>query len=192
MTVHAVPRRRRFLHAIAASLLSAGLLVSCASLIGPRQVEVPLSKLQEGLERRFPLNNRVMSLLDVQLAHPRLALLPESQRVALSVDVSVAPPLTRQSWHGTLTLSGRLVVDLTRNAVFLGDAKVERVAIDGLDEGRQRQFAQAANLVVDKLVKDVSVHNFRPEDLRMAGVQFTPTLIAVTPASLVLTLEPMK
>jgi hypothetical protein len=173
-------------------LATAGLLVSCASLIGPRQVDIPLAKLQEGLDRRFPLHNKVMALLDIELTHPQLALLPESQRVALTMDVSVAPPFVRQSWHGSLSLSGRLVADLSRNAVVLGEASVDRVAIDGVDEGRQRQFVQAANVVADKLLKDMTVHDFRPEELRYAGVQFVPTGIAVTATALVINVAPAK
>jgi len=168
------------------------LLASCASLIGPREVEIPLSKLQAGLDRRFPLHNKVMSLLDIDLTHPQLALLPESQRVALTMDVSVAPPFVRQSWHGTLSLSGRLVADLSRNAVVLSETHVDRVAIDGVDDERQRQFGQAANVVVDKLLRDISVHDFRPEDLHYAGVQFVPTGIVVKPDALVVNVAPVK
>jgi hypothetical protein len=178
--------------ALSFTLSVALLLASCASLIGPRDVEIPLAKLQAGLERRFPLHNKIMSLLDLELTHPQLALLPESQRVALTMDVSVAPPFVRQSWHGTLSLSGRLVADLSRNAVVLSETHVDRVAIDGVDDERQRQFAQAANVVVDKLLKDMSVHDFRPEDLHYAGVQFVPTGIVVKANALVVNVAPVK
>lgn len=193
-TVLSAPRRAALfrLARIAAPVLVLAALGACATLIGPRQVEVPLEKLQAGVERRFPLNNRVMSLLDVQLTNPRLSLLPESDRIALAMEVSVAPPLMRQSWHGTLALSGHLVIDMARNGIYLGEVRVDKVDIDGVDEGRQRQFAQAANLMVERLVKDLALHTFKPEELRYAGVQFAPTRIVTTPTALLISVEPVK
>jgi hypothetical protein len=175
-----------------APLLACSLLASCASLLGPRQIEVPLSKLQAGLDRRFPVDNRVLELFDVQLSRPQLALLPGSERIALSMDASVAPPFLKQSWSGAMSMSGRLFVDAARGAVFMGEPRVERFVVDGMDEARQRQFTKVANVLVDKVISEVPVYSFRMEDLRYAGVQFVPTRIATTPNSLVVTLEPVK
>lgn len=174
------------------ALLACSLLASCAGLIGPRQLEVPLSRMQEGLERRFPINNRAMVLLDVQLNHPQLTMLPESDRVALSLDVSVAPPFIRQSWSGSLSLSGRLAIDNTRHAVFIRDARVDQIDINGVDEERQRQFRLVANLVVDQITREVPVYSFRPEDLRFAGVQFAPTGVMTSSRGLLVNFEPVR
>jgi hypothetical protein len=40
------------------------LLASCASLLGPRDVEIPLSTLQQAVSRKFPFNSRYLELLD--------------------------------------------------------------------------------------------------------------------------------
>lgn len=177
---------------LASALLACFLLASCASVIGPRQVELPLNKLQAGMERRFPLNNRVLELFEIELTRPQLALLPEANRVALSMNASVAPPFLRQSWTGTMAMSGRLYVDVARGAVMMAEPRVDQFAIDGMDALRQRQVTKVANLLVDQLVRDTPVYNFRPEDLRYAGVQFVPTTITAVRDALVVTLEPVR
>lgn len=192
MTVTPAGKWMQGIKTIAAPLLACGLLASCASVIGPRQVEVPLTKLQQGLERRFPLKHKILSVFDIQLSHPRLAILPDNDRVALTVEASVAPPFIRQSWSGQLAMSGRLSVDAARNAVFISDAAVDRVVVDGVDEARQRQFAKVASLATDQLVRDTPLYTFRPEELRFAGVQFVPTRISTTPDSLVVTFAPAR
>jgi hypothetical protein len=175
-----------------AALLGAALLLSaCANLAGPRDVSVPLSKLQAGVERRFPLKNKAMELLDVQLSHPRLSLL-EGDRVALALDVAVAPPFVKQSWRGDMALSGRLSIDLNRSAIFLVEPHLDRVNIDGVDAARQQQFGALANALLNKSVRDVAVYSFHLEDLRYAGVQFIPTGIRTTNDALVIHLEPVK
>lgn len=165
-------------------------LASCAGLIGPRQVELPLEKLQNNLARRMPIHHRVLGIFDVQLDNPQVRTTGENDRIALVADLTVSPMLVRQSWRGQLALSGRLVVDNARNAVFLSDAQVDRFAIDGVAEAQQRQIAGAANVLADKLIRDVPLYSFRPEDLRYAGVQFVPTAIRTTPGALVVVLEP--
>ena len=175
-----------------AIFLAGALLAACASLVGPRQVEIPLYKLQAGLERRFPVNNRALELLDIQLSRPQLSLLTGSDRVALNMDAVVAPPFIKQSWSGSLALSGRLYVDIGRGAVMMGEPHVDRFVVDGMDEARQRQMGKVANILVDKVIRDVPVYNFRMEDLRYAGVQFVPTRITTTPDALVITLEPAR
>jgi hypothetical protein len=183
--------RRRIGKALV-SLAACGLLVSCASFVGPREVDLPLYKLQAGMDRHFPLDNRMLELFDVRLSRPQLEILPDRDRIALTIDANVAPFFLKQSWNGSLALSGRLYVDPSRGGVFMADPHVDRVAIDGADASNLRQLAKVANLVIDKVVRDVPVYSFRMEDLRYAGVQFVPTNIRTVPGALRVTLEPVK
>ena len=173
-------------------LLAAGMLASCASLIGPRQIDIPLYKLQAGIERRFPLDNRGLELIDIRLSRPRLTLQAGTDRVALDIDAYVAPPFITQSWSGSLALSGRLSVDAARGAVLMSEPRVERFAITGVGEARQRQFGKVANVLMNNVITDVPVYTFRMEELRYAGVQFVPTRITATADALVVTVEPVR
>ena len=183
--------RRQWIKA-ATALAAGGLLASCASLVGPRRVELSQERLQAGLERRFPLHNRVLDLFDVQLTHPQLVIQPDGDRVSVALDVSVAPPFLRQSWDGTLVLSGRLWLDPSRNAVYIHDTHVDRFAVAGMDSGKVRDIGHAADVLVNQLVRDMPVYTFRMEDLRYAGVQFVPTRMETAPGALVVTLEPAR
>ncbi|MHA4870899.1 DUF1439 domain-containing protein [Duganella sp. PWIR1] len=172
--------------------LIAGLLSACAGLIGPRQVELPQERLQTSLDRKFPLHQRALGVFEVELSHPRLAILPESDRVSLAVDLAVTPLLARQSWHGSMLVSGRLRIDSVNNAVYIADAHVDRFILDNIDEGKQNQLASVANLLSDKVIRDLPVHTFRPEELRYAGVQFVLTGIDTRPGGLVAKLQPAQ
>jgi hypothetical protein len=185
------PQRRRLL-ALVGAAVAAGLLASCAGMIGPRQFELPLERLQKNLGQRFPVHHRVLGVFDVQLSNPQLSSVGQNDRVALSAELSVSPILVRNTWRGNIALSGRLVVDNVRNAVFLSDAQVDRFAIDGVGESQQRQIAGAGSILADKLIRDVPLYSFKPEDLRYAGVQFVATGIRTTPGALVVMLEPVK
>jgi hypothetical protein len=183
--------RRRFGLAVAAAAAGA-MLASCASLTGPRRIELSQARLQAGLERRFPMRNRLLELFEVHLTGPQLTILPESDRVALTMDVSVSPPFLRQSWAGSMTLSGHLYVDAARSGVFMADAHVDRFDIQGMDGARVKDLVSAADVLMNQLVRDVAIYSFRTEDLRYAGVQFVPTRLDTISGALVVTVEPAR
>lgn len=187
-----ITRRRFGLMAAGVAVAAGAMLASCASLSGPRRVEISQAKLQAGLERRFPLRNRLLELFDVQLTVPRIAILPESDRVALTLDMSVSPPFLRQSWSGTMTLSGHLYIDAARSGVYMADAHVDRFDIQGMDSVRANDLGRAADVLMNQLVRDVAIYSFRMEDLRYAGTQFVPTRLDTIPGALVVTVEPAR
>jgi hypothetical protein len=171
--------------------LAALLLSSCASLTGPRRVEIPLARMQATLDRHFPANHRILEIFDIRLQQPRLSLLPED-RVALTLQAEIAPPFTRQSWRGMLTVSGRLQVAAERGAVLLVAPRVEQLQLDGVDGETSAKLTRAASTLAERATLDLEVYHFRPEELRYGGVQFVPTTIATTPGALVITFEPVR
>lgn len=182
--------RRRLLAGLAL-VSSTALLASCASVLGPREVDLPLHKLQAGLDRRFPVDHRLLQLFDVRLSRPQLNVLP-GDRVSLTVDASVAQSFLRNSFAGTLAFSGRLSIDQARSAVYLTEPRIERFAVTGIDDALQRQLARAANGLLDRALLDIPVYSFRMEELRYAGVQYVPTRIATTANGLRVSLEPVS
>ncbi|MDN4038809.1 DUF1439 domain-containing protein [Massilia sp. YIM B02443] len=186
---HTPTGARRKLLTLGAVVIGASLLASCSSLIGPRQVEIPLHKLQAGLDRRFPINERLLELFDVQLTRPQLALQPEQDRVALNVDASVAPPFAR-AWTGSVAFSGRLYVDPGRAAVMMAEPRVERLQLGNPEA--ERRLTSVANGLIDSVARDLPVYTFDQNDLRYAGVQFVPTRIQTTRTGLLVSLEPAK
>ncbi|MGJ9419320.1 DUF1439 domain-containing protein [Massilia sp. CMS3.1] len=181
--------RARRVFIIASSLVAAAALSSCASILGPREVDLPLSKLQAGLDRRFPVDNRLLELFDVRLSRPQLAVLP-GDRVALTVDANVAQSFLRNPLSGSLAFSGRLYVDPARTGIYLAEPRLERFTISGLDQSVSRQLSRAANGLLDKAILDIPVYSFRMDELRYAGVQYVPTRIATTATGLRVSLEP--
>ncbi|NEX60644.1 DUF1439 domain-containing protein [Noviherbaspirillum galbum] len=168
------------------------ILASCATLMGPRQVEIPLERLQQAMADRFPFNNRYLEMIDVRVANPRVTLQPDTNRITTAMDASIAPPFMGKPWTGNLALSGQLRVDPARSALVLGDPRVESLNIDGLDPKFGTYLGRAVGLLAEQLLKDMPLYTFRPDEFRHAGVNFLPTKITTGTSSLVVTFEPAK
>jgi hypothetical protein len=173
-------------------MMTALLLVSCATLVGPRQVEVPLYKLQDALDRKFPFNNRYLELLNITVSNPRLVLQPETNRIITNVDTTIAPLFLNHSWKGSIALSGVLQIDASRNAVILANPHVDQFTIPGLDAAYATQLTKVGDILVEEILRDVPLYTFKPSDFRYAGITFYPTKIDTTSYSLVITFEPVK
>jgi len=186
----ATPRRTLF--TLAAAIVGASLLSSCASVLGPRQVELPLYKLQSSLDKRFPIDQRLLQLFDVRLSKPQLSIQPEQDRVALALNASVSPPFARDAWAGSMAFSGRLYVDPGRSAVMMAEPRVDRFQLGSGDNEAQRHFTRVANNLIATVARDMPVYTFNQDDLRYAGVQFVPTRIQTTRSGLLVTLEPAR
>jgi len=168
------------------------LLTACATLMGPHSVEIPLAQLQDKIATRFPFNNRYLELLDVTVANPRVSLQPETNRIAIGMDMAIEPPFLTQPWRGNLAVSGNLKFDAARNALILGEPQIEQFAIEGLDSPYAKMIVRAASLLGEQLLDNMTLYTFRPEDLRYAGVNFAVSKITTKPGALVVTFEPVK
>ncbi|MGH8810007.1 MAG: DUF1439 domain-containing protein [Noviherbaspirillum sp.] len=167
-------------------------LSSCATLLGPRDVEIPLAKLQESIAGRFPFNNRYLELLDVRVTNPRVALQPDTNRILTSMDASIAPPFVNKSWNGNMAVSGQPRFDPSRGALVLAEPRVETFNVSGLDPLYANKITLVGGLLAEQLLKDMPLYTFRPEELRVAGTNLNPTKITTRQNGLVVTFEPAK
>ena len=174
-------------------LLAAWLLSACAALVGPRDVDVPQARLQESMERRFPFNQRYLGLFDVSAVNPRVALLPDQNRISAAMDLSVRPVIGLGGGvRGSLTVSGVPRVDAARGVLLLGDPRVDELDIDGLERGVGSQLAGIASFLAKALLGDLPVYTFAPGTLRYAGVSFSPVKIVTRSDRVVVTFAPVK
>ena len=175
-------------------LLSTGIfwLAGCATVAGPREVEVPVARFQEALARKFPVGQRYLGLIDITATNPRVQIQVESNRLMATVDAAITPVFMPRQLSGSFTVSGVLAVDPQRHMVVLREPRTEKLTLDGVDPLLTSQLAKASDLVAQRLLNDVALHTFDPAQFRLAGVQYYPTRIRTTPQGVVVTFEPIK
>jgi hypothetical protein len=127
----AVDRSRRAL--CVGAIAGAALTIPGCGGFGPRTVELPQARLQELVARHFPVDKRLLDVIDLTLDSPRVGLQPEANRISVEVALRAnggGPIQTRLS--GSLLVSEGLRFEPSDNTVRLVDVQVERFVIDGL------------------------------------------------------------
>lgn len=168
------------------------LLAGCATVSGPREVVLPIEKLQSVLASKLPANSRYLDLIDINVTNPRLQLNPESNRVVVFVDATVTPVIGKKVLRGSFRMSGILAIDAARQAVIVQQPRMDELTIEGMDTPVAGQLAKVGGLLAARILQNVPVYTFTPEQLRDAGVQFSPSQISTTARALVVTFAPVK
>jgi hypothetical protein len=163
------------------------LFAGCAT--GPRTIEIPQARLEAALARRFPLETRAGELFLVKVGQPRLALLPDSNRLRLDFPMEAAERITRSAVHGELALGFGLRFEPSDASVRLADVRVERIELQGLPERWRKDLEPAAALVVEQLLEGMVLHTFTADELARAR-GWRPGAIRVTPTGLLVELLP--
>lgn len=179
-------------YVLPAIAVAALLLISCVTLLGPKEVVLPLAKLQTSIDRKFPFKQRYFELFDITAANPRLALQANTGRVVTTIDAALAPSFMHEAWKGTFTLSGVLTIDPVRRAVLMADPRLDNISIDGVSQNASSQIAKVGRLFAESMVKDMPLYTFGADEFNYAGMRFIPTKIVTRSDALVVTFEPSR
>lgn len=121
--------RRHLLQSLTATATGAMLasLQGCAGLGGPPTISLGEAELSALLARAFPLQQRVLDVLDLQLGTPRLRLLPDSNRVAVALSLHVQERLRGGSGRGELAFDSGLRFAPQDATLRLTEVRVQHV-----------------------------------------------------------------
>ncbi len=191
--------RRRWIAGLARATIELGLaaLGACATLLGPRTIDVPQARLDALLAEKFPLERRVFDLIDVRIPPPHLTMRPETNRVAIGVEIvqgGSSPPVVngdRTDRIGSMAISAGVRFDPTDNTLRLFDVRVEQLSFVGLSALLSGQADRAGRRLAEGLLENQPIYTLRPKDV--AGLDargYRPSDIRVTASGLAITLTP--
>lgn len=176
---------------LAASAVVIGSLAACASLFGPRTVEISRDELQARLGRKFPLTRNVLNLFDVTASSPRLAMIADTNRVSAVVDLLARDTIVQRDYLGNVAVSFGLRYEPKDSTLRILQLNVDSIRIEGMPQGFQQMLLDLGNRVAREHLQDYPIHQFKPEDVSTAsrmGLQVDD--IRVTRTGLAVHLKP--
>lgn len=141
-------------------------LAGCASLMGPRTVDISREQLLAKLSKQFPMRKTLAEIFEVEAQAPRLQLSPETNRIASEFDIKATDRLFGRSYQGTVGVSFGMRYEAQDRTIRLNTVTVDKLAIAGLTEATQRQWTKLGAMLAQEKLQDYPIHQFKPEDLR--------------------------
>ena len=169
------------LTALAASLPGVTWLAGCAGLGEARKLTLSQADLQRWIERQFPLQRRVLEVIDIQVARPALRLLPERNRIATDLDLAASERLTGRTARGSLTLDGALRYEPSDASIRLAQVQVQEVKLDLGSGPLSPSSARIGTLLAERLLDDLVLYRADAQRaLRLQRAGLTAAEITVT------------
>lgn len=157
-------------------------LSGCAALGPPRSIEVPEARLRELVGARFPIERRLLDIVDLRVARPRLRLDAAADRIRIDLDVRLAERVAGGAYDGALASSAALRFEASDATLRLAEVRVERFDLEHVPALWQRRIDDIARPAAAALLEGAVVYRL-PEDtaarladlgLGVAGVHVTP------------------
>jgi hypothetical protein len=164
---------------------------ACAT--SPRTLTFSQADLTRWTQSRFPLERRMLDVLDITVSNPQFTLQSQNRRLAAVLDLSGKDRLFGRSFKGQLAFDGSLVFDADEKTIRLADVKVSQLNLDGLPPAVQSAAQGLGPALVQQMFERQPLYRFKPEDLqRAADAGLKPGALQITPRGIELTLVPLS
>jgi hypothetical protein len=190
--------RRRTLVRIAtlAAGLCAGVLAvlsGCASLIGTHDVDISESQLTLLLARQFPMDRKVLEVIDLNIANPQIALIPQGNRVGTELDVTAVDRLFGSSAMGHVKLDYGLRFQPADHTIRMTQVRVRELTLSSGSNNLRGAAQRIGGLVAENALENLVLYRMKPTQAdEMDRLNLVASPITVTPQGLHMTVSPRQ
>jgi hypothetical protein len=163
------------------------ILSACAPLLGPRSVQLTQADLEQKLARVFPLQRKILEVFSVTVDKPQVDFLPQVQRVATTLNVTLQDRLQGREYHGSLRASFGLRYDAQAASLRLSEVRIETLQIEGLSRNAQEAVTRLGSLLAQDKLEGLELYRVKAEDAARADrLGYTVGRVDITDHAVVL------
>ena len=175
--------------ALCAGLL--GVLSGCASLIGTHDVNITESQLTLLLARQFPMERKVLEVIDLDITNPSLTLIPQSNRVGTELDVTALDRLFGSTAMGHVKLDYALRFQPADHTIRMTQVRVRELTLSSGSNSLRGAAQRIGGLVAENALEDLVLYRMKPAQAdEMDRLNLVASPITVTPQGLHMSIAP--
>lgn len=166
-------------------------LGGCAQVLGPQMLTWSEAEVNQMLAQRFPMDRRVLELLDVTVSQPEVKLLPGTNRLATDLHVQALDRMFGSVVHGRISVESGLRYEPADHTLRLVDVRLGNFSLDKTGTAARVPLQRLGAALVESLLDDAVIHRVSEEKLaRLARFGYQPETLRVTDRGLALTVVP--
>ncbi len=186
-----VLRRATIAGALCAGVLA--LLSGCASLIGTHDIDISESQLTLLLARQFPMQRKVMEVIDLDIANPQLTLMPDTNRLGTELDVTAADRLFGSAAMGHVKLDYGLRFQPSDHTIRLTQVRVRELTLSSGSNNLRGAAQRIGGLVAENALENLVLYRMKPAQAdEMDRLNLVASPIAVRPQGLHMSVSPRQ
>ena len=190
-------RRRAVLRlASAAGALCAGVLgvlSGCASLLGTHDVDISESQLTVLMARQFPMERKVMEVIDLNITNPVLTLIPQDNRVGTELDVTAIDRLFGSTALGHVKLDYSLRFQPSDHTIRMTQVRVRELSLSSGSNNLHGAAQRIGGLVAENALENLVLYRMKPAQAdEMDRLNLVASPITVTPQGLHMSVSPKQ
>lgn len=190
-------RRRTVLRvASAAGALCAGVLVAvsgCTSLLGTHDVDISESQLSVLMARQFPMERKVMEVIDLNITNPVLTLIPQSNRLGTELDVTAIDRLFGSTALGHVKLDYSLRFQPSDHTIRMTEVRVRELSLSSGSNSLHGAAQRIGGLVAENALENLVLYRMKPAQAdEMDRLDLVASPITVTPQGLHMSVSPRQ
>ena len=173
--------------------LAALALAGCAALVGTHDVDIGESQLTLLLARQFPMDRKVLEVIDLEIANPQIHLLPQSNRIATELDVSALDRLFGNSAQGHVSLDYGLRFQASDHTIRMTQVRVRELKLASGSSSLRGASQRLGGLVAENALENLVLYRMKPSQAdEMDRLNLVASPITVTPQGLHMSVSPKQ
>ena len=190
-------RRRAVLRmASVAGALCAGvlaLLSGCANLMGTHDVNISESQLTLLLARQFPMERKVLEVIDLNITNPQIELIPQANRVGTELDVTALDRLFGSTAMGHVKLDYGLRFQPSDHTIRMTQVRVRELTLSSGSNNLRGASQRIGGLVAESALEDLVLYRMKPAQAdEMDRLDLVASPITVTAQGLHMSVAPRQ
>jgi hypothetical protein len=178
--------------AIAIAAAVAALAVGgCAVLGVSHDLTLSESQLALMLARQFPIERRVLEVVDLNVANPQVHLLPDANRLGTEFDVSAQDRLFGSAAQAHVRLDYGLRFEPADHSIRMTDVRVRELTLVSGSSTLHGAAQRLGTLVAEDVLENQPLYKMKPAQAdEMDRLDLVASPIRVTPQGLAMRISP--
>lgn len=186
-----VLRRGAIVGALCAGALA--VLSGCASLIGTHDIDISESQLTLLLARQFPMQRKVMEVIELNITNPQLTLMPDANRIGTELDVTAQDRLFGSSAMGHVKLDYALKFQPSDHTIRMTQVRVRELTLSSGSNNLRGAAQRIGGLVAENALENLVLYRMKPAQAdEMDRLDLVASPITVRPQGLHMSVSPRQ
>ncbi|MCK9686653.1 hypothetical protein [Scleromatobacter humisilvae] len=170
-----------------------GVLSGCAGMIGTHDVDISESQLTVLMARQFPMERKVMEVIDLNITNPVLTLMPQANRVGTELDVTAIDRLFGSTALGHVKLDYGLRFQPSDHTIRMTQVRVRELALSSGSSNLHGAAQRIGGLVAENALENLVLYRMKPAQAdEMDRLNLVASPITVTPTGLHMSVSPKQ